>query len=185
MKVAQKGRKVPSRAMPLVIAAIECSRMPKWMLLPAKGSSPSPAAEPTKPLPLIVELFEPARSAEPPTRKGASSWIRWITAPESFVAAKQNGQTLVTVAGLEGVIVGGDSYGQGSSREHAALCPMYLGVRVVLAKAIERMHKANLINFGIVPLIFETAKDYERLEQEDEISIDGLRPDALERLPGL
>ncbi|MBN1345797.1 MAG: aconitate hydratase [Phycisphaerae bacterium] len=83
-------------------------------------------------------------------------------------------------ARLEGVVVGGDSYGQGSSREHAALCPMFLGVRVVLAKAIERIHKANLINFGIVPLIFESAKDYDRIEQEDEVGIEGLR-ESIER----
>ena len=56
--------------------------------------------------------------------------------------------------GIGGIIVAGQSYGQGSSREHAALCPMYLGVRAVLAKSIERIHKANLINFCIVPLGF-------------------------------
>ncbi len=77
-------------------------------------------------------------------------------------------------AGLHGVIVAGDSYGQGSSREHAALCPMYLGVRAVVAKAIERIHKSNLINFGIVPLVFENHNDYDKLAQEDIVRIDGL-----------
>ncbi len=83
-------------------------------------------------------------------------------------------------AGEHGVIVGGDSYGQGSSREHAALCPMYLGVRAVLAKAIERIHQANLINFGIVPLLFAEPGDYDRLAPDDEVTIDGLA-DAVER----
>ncbi len=67
-------------------------------------------------------------------------------------------------AGLANVIVAGESYGQGSSREHAALCPMYLGVKAVLAKSIERIHRANLINFGIVPFTFENPKDYEALK---------------------
>jgi aconitate hydratase len=76
--------------------------------------------------------------------------------------------------GVAGVIVGGESYGQGSSREHAALCPMYLGVRAVIAKSIERIHKANLINFGIVPIEFAQAGDYERVKSGDELEIDGL-----------
>ncbi len=68
-----------------------------------------------------------------------------------------------------GVIVAGDSYGQGSSREHAALCPMYLGVRLVLALAIERIHQANLVNFGILPLTFADSADYDRLAAGDEL----------------
>ncbi|MGB2819891.1 MAG: aconitase family protein, partial [Phycisphaerae bacterium] len=78
---------------------------------------------------------------------------------------------LVQAAGKAGVIVAGDSYGQGSSREHAALCPMYLGVRVVIAKAVERIHQANLVNFGILPLTFERPADYDRTEPADELSI--------------
>ena len=76
-------------------------------------------------------------------------------------------------AGQAGVIVAGDSYGQGSSREHAALCPMYLGVRVVIARAIERIHQANLVNFAIWPLTFADAGDYDRIEAGDELVIDG------------
>jgi len=71
-------------------------------------------------------------------------------------------------------IVAGESYGQGSSREHAALCPMYLGVRVVIAKSIERIHKANLINFCIVPIEFADPADYDRIERDDELRIDNL-----------
>ncbi len=78
-------------------------------------------------------------------------------------------------AGKHNIIVGGDSYGQGSSREHAALCPMFLGVKAVVAKSIERIHAANLVNFGIVPLLFETAADYDAITQGDELVLDGIR----------
>ena len=78
-------------------------------------------------------------------------------------------------AGLANVIVAGESYGQGSSREHAALCPMYLGVKAVIAKSIERIHRANLINFGIVPFVFENPKDYDKLAAGDTLEIDGIR----------
>jgi aconitate hydratase len=73
-----------------------------------------------------------------------------------------------------GIIIAGESYGQGSSREHAALCPMYLGVRVVIAKSIERIHKANLINFCIVPIEFAEPADYDKIQTDDELQIDGL-----------
>ena len=75
---------------------------------------------------------------------------------------------------IAGAIVAGESYGQGSSREHAALCPMYLGVRVVVAKSIERIHKANLINFCIVPIEFAQEADYDKIECGDELKIDNL-----------
>ena len=74
----------------------------------------------------------------------------------------------------EGIIVGGQNYGQGSSREHAALVPLYLGVRAVVAKSFARIHRANLINFGIVPLTFKNAEDYDLLALGDGIVIDGL-----------
>ena len=77
-------------------------------------------------------------------------------------------------AGVGGIIVAGESYGQGSSREHAALCPMYLGVRAVIAWSIERIHRANLINFCIVPIRFADPSDYERLQAGDELVIDDL-----------
>ncbi len=74
-------------------------------------------------------------------------------------------------AGIHNIIVAGDSYGQGSSREHAALCPMYLGVKVVIATSIERIHMANLFNFGIVPFMFADTADYGKIEQGDELEI--------------
>lgn len=74
-----------------------------------------------------------------------------------------------------GVIVGGENYGQGSSREHAALAPMYLGIQAVLAKSFARIHLSNLINYGIVPLVFINPDQYEDLEQGDWIEFQGLR----------
>lgn len=70
-----------------------------------------------------------------------------------------------------GVIVAGENYGQGSSREHAALAPRYLGIRVKLAISFARIHKANLVNFGIVPLVFRDPADYDRISQGDVISL--------------
>ncbi|MGE4547405.1 MAG: aconitate hydratase [Desulfurella sp.] len=82
--------------------------------------------------------------------------------------------------GIHNIIVGGDSYGQGSSREHAALCPMYLGVKAVIAKAIERIHRANLINFGILPLTFKNPDDYEKIDQGDRIKLPNIRKALIE-----
>lgn len=74
-----------------------------------------------------------------------------------------------------GIIVGGINYGQGSSREHAALVPLYLGIKVVLAKSFARIHEANLINTGILPLTFENENDYSKVDQSDKIEILNLR----------
>nr|MBQ8891014.1 aconitate hydratase [Clostridia bacterium] len=74
-----------------------------------------------------------------------------------------------------GIILGGSNYGQGSSREHAALVPLYLGIRAVVAKSFARIHAANLINFGIVPLTLEDESDYDLLSEGDMITIDNLR----------
>ena len=78
----------------------------------------------------------------------------------------------------ECIVVGGSNYGQGSSREHAALVPLYLGVRAVVAKSFARIHAANLINAGILPLTFKNADDYDRVNQGDALAILGL--DAME-----
>jgi aconitate hydratase len=74
-----------------------------------------------------------------------------------------------------GIVVGGDNYGQGSSREHAALAPRYLGVRAKIVKSFARIHKANLVNFGILPLVFADPADYDGIEQGDMIRIAGVR----------
>ncbi|MCP4704773.1 MAG: aconitate hydratase [candidate division Zixibacteria bacterium] len=74
-----------------------------------------------------------------------------------------------------GFIVGGDNYGQGSSREHAALAPMYLGVKLVLVKSFARIHLANLINFGILPVTFENKSDYSKIAQGNKLNIPDLK----------
>ncbi len=75
------------------------------------------------------------------------------------------------LAAGESIVIGGTNYGQGSSREHAALVPLYLGVRAVVAKSFARIHAANLINAGIMPLTFQNAEDYDKLTQGDKLSI--------------
>ena len=74
-----------------------------------------------------------------------------------------------------GVVIAGENYGQGSSREHAAIAPRYLGIRVKIVKSFARIHKANLVNFGIVPLVFKNPADMELIKQGDRISIPGIR----------
>ena len=77
------------------------------------------------------------------------------------------------------IIVGGSNYGQGSSREHAALAPLYLGVKAVLVKSFARIHRANLINAGILPLTFVNEADYEKIGQGDEIAIENVKESVL------
>ena len=71
----------------------------------------------------------------------------------------------------QSIIVGGSNYGQGSSREHAALAPLYLGIKAVIVKSFARIHMANLINAGIIPMTFADEADYDRIDQMDELSI--------------
>lgn len=85
--------------------------------------------------------------------------------PEFSERARKLGQS---------IIIGGENYGQGSLREHAAINPMYLGVKCVIAKSIARIHKGNLVNHGIIPLLFEDAKDYDRMDLLDELEINNL-----------
>lgn len=85
--------------------------------------------------------------------------------PEFAARAKELGRS---------IIIGGENYGQGSSREHAAINPMYLGVKCVIAKSIARIHKGNLINHGIIPMIFEDPAVYDKLDQGDELEINNL-----------
>lgn len=85
--------------------------------------------------------------------------------PEFAARAKAMGKS---------IIIGGENYGQGSSREHAAINPMYLGVKMVIAKSIARIHKGNLINHGIIPMVFEDPADYDKLNLLDELEVEGL-----------
>jgi aconitate hydratase len=70
-----------------------------------------------------------------------------------------------------GFIIGGENYGQGSSREHAALVPLYLGIRAVISKSFARIHKGNLINSGILPLVFDPITDYEKISEGSVLQI--------------
>lgn len=82
-----------------------------------------------------------------------------------------------------GIIIGGQNYGQGSSREHAALVPLYLGVKAVVAKSFARIHMANLINSGIIPFLFENEADYDRIDLGDELVIENIRTKITQGLP--
>ena len=84
---------------------------------------------------------------------------------------------------IDAVIIAGWSYGQGSSREHAALCPSFLGVRVVIAKSIERIHMSNLINSGIAPLLFKKEEDYELIKYGDNIEIKNIKEKLITKSP--
>ena len=83
----------------------------------------------------------------------------------------------------KGIIIGGANYGQGSSREHAALVPLYLGVKAVITKSFARIHCANLINAGILPLNFQNPDDYDRIDQGDELSLIGIKNAIISNMP--
>lgn len=95
-----------------------------------------------------------------------SEYVFHYVDPEFPARAKQAGAS---------IIVGGSNYGQGSSREHAALAPMFLGVKAVFAKSYARMHHTNLVNFGILPLVFVEDADYDRVNVGDRLEIEGAR----------
>jgi len=116
-----------------------------------------------------TDIIMPAGNRVLPYRsniEAISQFVFEIIDPEFPARAKEKGG---------GFVVGGENYGQGSSREHAALAPRYLGVRAKIAKSFARIHKENLIDFGIVPLIFADPADYETIRQGDTISMPGIR----------
>lgn len=85
----------------------------------------------------------------------------------------------------KGIIIGGANYGQGSSREHAALVPLYLGVKAVITKSFARIHCANLINAGILPLNFVNPDDYDKINQGDELSLEGIKTAIINSAPAV
>lgn len=85
----------------------------------------------------------------------------------------------------KGIIIGGANYGQGSSREHAALVPLYLGVKAVVTKSFARIHCANLINAGILPLNFKNEADYDKITQGDELSLEGIKTAIVNNQPAV
>jgi len=117
---------------------------------------------------ITTDHIMPGGSKVLPLRSNIEAISEYVFAsldPEFPVRAREYG---------EGLLVAGENYGQGSSREHAALAPMYLGVKAVLAKSFARIHQANLVNFGILPLIFIDSADYEDFSIGDSMIIDDL-----------
>jgi aconitate hydratase len=105
----------------------------------------------------------------PATAEMLSNWAN-IDAVSSFIFKRLDSDFPErTFAKGGGWIVGGANYGQGSSREHAAMAPMYMGIKGVIAKSFARIHKANLVNFGVVPLVFANRSDYDSIEPGDEL----------------
>ena len=99
-----------------------------------------------------------------------SEFLFEVVDPNFYERAKK-----IRDSGKSNIFVAGLSYGQGSSREHAALCPMFMGTKAVIAKSFERIHTANLINFGIIPLTFKNDSDYNKVEQGDDIEIPDIK----------
>lgn len=118
---------------------------------------------------ISTDIIMPAGNRVLPYRSNIpaiSEFVFEIIDPEFPARAKERGG---------GVVVGGENYGQGSSREHAAIAPRYLGVCTKIAKSFARIHKANLVNFGILPLVFADPADYESIEQDNKISIPDIK----------
>jgi aconitate hydratase len=118
---------------------------------------------------ISTDIIMPAGSKVLPYRSNVpaiSDYVFEIIDPDFPARARAKGG---------GLVVGGENYGQGSSREHAALAPRYLGVRAKIAKSFARIHRDNLVDFGIVPLEFADPADYDAIEQGDLVSVEGLR----------
>jgi aconitate hydratase len=118
---------------------------------------------------ISTDAIMPAGSTVLPLRsniEAISAYVFHQIDPEFPRESKQAGKV---------IIVGGENYGQGSSREHAALAPRYLGVRVKISKSFARIHKANLCNFGILPLVFKDPLDYDRLNKGDKVILPHIR----------
>ncbi|NMD41900.1 MAG: aconitate hydratase [Firmicutes bacterium] len=123
---------------------------------------------------ITTDQIMPAGAKILPLRSNIPAISEYVFAPldRSFARRAREAGT--------GLVVGGINYGQGSSREHAALAPMYLGIKAVLAKSFARIHHTNLVNFGIIPLLFESPADYERLQRDDILLLEKV-PEQLEQ----
>jgi len=118
---------------------------------------------------ISTDAIMPAGNKVLPYRSNIPAISRFVfeqVAPDFSELAKSKGACAV---------IGGDNYGQGSSREHAALAPRYLGIRLKIVKSFARIHKANLVNFGIIPLVFKDSADFDLLEAGDILTIEGVR----------
>jgi len=118
---------------------------------------------------ITTDHIMPAGSKILPLRSNIKAISRYVFSqlnPKFYAECREKGTV---------VVIGGDNYGQGSSREHAALAPRFLGVRVKIAKGFARIHKANLCNFGILPLVFKDPKDYDRFSKDTKVVFPGVR----------
>jgi aconitate hydratase len=118
---------------------------------------------------ISTDAIMPAGSKILPLRSNIEALSEFVFSridPDFHKTCKEKGNVAV---------IGGENYGQGSSREHAALAPRYLGVRVKIAKSFARIHKANLCNFGILPLMFKDPADYDKIEKGSKITLEGIR----------
>ena len=153
--------------------AVEIVRGPNIKPCPA-----SPAFQPSLKLPVLLKAADnvstddimPAGTKVLPFRSNIPEISKF-----TFERIDENFYAKAEKNGFSGcVVVGGENYGQGSSREHAALGPMYLGVRVVLVKSFARIHQANLINYGIIPITFANPADYDTIQEGDTLELTNL-----------
>jgi aconitate hydratase len=117
---------------------------------------------------ITTDDIMPAGSTILPLRSNIPAISEYVFCHIDKTFSKRAGEAK---AGGGGIIVGGENYGQGSSREHAAIAPMHLGIHAVIAKSFARIHRANLVNFGIIPMVFINPGDYERIERGDRLLI--------------
>lgn len=127
---------------------------------------------------ITTDHISPAGAKALPLRSNVPKLSEFAFSPIDSTFARR--ALALKEKGERGVIVGGKNYGQGSSREHAALCPLYLGIKAVLTLSFARIHRANLINFGIVPLLFDNPEDFEKVEKGDHIRFPRIK-EELER----
>ena len=107
--------------------------------------------------------------------KGNVGWIFEYFGPGAATLDVPSRATITNIVAVLGVTTSSPSTSRSSSREHAALCPMYLGVKAVIAKSVERIHRANLINFGIVPFTFADPKDYDKIAADDTLEFPAVK----------
>ena len=121
---------------------------------------------------ITTDDIMPAGSAVLPYRSNIPAISEFVF---SNIDASFSKRATMAKASGGGIIVGGENYGQGSSREHAAIAPMFLGVQAVIVKSFARIHRSNLINFGVLPLLFKTAEDYEKVEKGDRLVLHDIK----------
>jgi len=121
---------------------------------------------------ITTDDIMPAGSTILPLRSNIPAISEYVFSSIDTTFSKRAQEAKSTGGGL---IIGGENYGQGSSREHAALAPMFLGVQAVIAKSFARIHRSNLLNFGIIPFLFQNAEHYEKVEKGNRLMIENVQ----------